>query len=316
MSLRVSRYSPRTSLSILVLTFCGCANGLGDSVDLLPSEPDKPAPSVVLGQASGPDSNSDVDGGAEGQGDRTGAQDGGSYDAGGNGDQGGHSDASLDVATQADSGAVASPLLDGTIQPGEYGVHTDGQNQQASVPNDPNSTTWYMTWSDTHLYVAVLAANVAEGVVLYVDHAPLNPSTSGTNADGSLVSVLYDNTKAGKLPFRADFVAYVKASYNEYRTANGANGWSAQVSGALQVKAIGSIREIAIPWTAIRAGGRPSSFAWLGYATSSAGYVYGAMPVSNPRGNIGQNATFGFFFKVADTTPGTGTKPFAFSLNP
>jgi hypothetical protein len=204
------------------------------------------------------------------------------------------------------------PIVDGVIGPSEYGVHVDGQNQQTS--GTPGNV-WYMTWSDATLYVGVTSANVAEGVILYLDHAPLTPSTSGTNADGSLVGLAYDNT-GGTLPFRADFVAYVKSTYQEHRRADGANGWSAPVTAGLTVQGTGAVREIAIPWTAVRAGGRPAAFSWLGYATSAGGYVYGQLPVGNPGGTIGLDAAFGVFYKVTDTTPGAGTKPFANKLMP
>lgn len=201
------------------------------------------------------------------------------------------------------------PTVDGVIGAGEYGVHVDGQNQQAS------SSVWYMTWNNTNLYVGITAANVLEGMVLYIDLAPLVPSNSGTNANGSLVGEAYDGTGVN-LPFRADFVAYVKQGYQEVRVANGAGGWSAPVAGAVTLAGAGTIRELSIAWTAIRAGGRPASFSWLGYVTSAAGFTYGQLPVDNPAGPIGLMANLTFFYKVSDSTPGVGTKPFAVKLSP
>jgi hypothetical protein len=217
----------------------------------------------------------------------------------------------------SDAAVVVAPVVDGTIGPNEYGSDVNGENQQAS-PGVAPTTTWHMTWTDSYLYVGVSAANVAEGLVLYVETAPLSPSTSGTNADGSLAGTTYDGTKAASLPFRADFVAYVKNTYQEHRSADGANGWSAAVTSGLTVQGTGAVREIAIPWTAIRAAGRPSSFSWLGYVTSPGGYVYGQMPTANPGGNVGTTATLGYFYRVADATPGapSETKPFAVTLSP
>jgi len=262
----------------------------------------------------------DAAAGSKGAGDEDAPADPGAADAeaGGDAADAEASASPTDGATGTDGAVVSPPVtpptVDGTITAGEYGVHANGQNQQASVASDPTSTTWYATWTETHLYFGVTAANVAEGVVLYLDHSPLTPSTGGTNADGSLVGNAYDNTMPGALPFRADFVAYVKAGYHEHRTANGDGGWSAPTAGALTVQTSGATREIAIPWSVIRAAGRPLSFAWLGYATSAAGYVYGGVPAGNPGGNIGLNATFGTYFKVSDATPGTGSKPFAMKL--
>lgn len=219
-------------------------------------------------------------------------------------------DASVDAALDVGA-AVVPPLVDGIVQPNEYGVHVDGHNQQAFEPAHLPSTTWYMTWTETDVHVAITAANLAEGAVLYLDHGPLTPSTSGTNAEGSLTGYLYDGTKVGSLPFRADFVAYFKAGYNEYRRADGANGWSAPTAQALSIVGSGTTREITIPWAVIRQGGRPASFAWLGYVSSSTGYVYGGMPSDNPRGAVGLNAAFGFFYRVDDATPASSSKPFA-----
>lgn len=280
---------------LAVVGFLGCARGLvedapADDTALRDSK-DAATSSPPIGDASLPDTNEPLEAGA---------------------------DASEDAAPEAatEGGIVVTPpVVDGNIAAGEYGVHTNGQNQQASTAA-PASTTWYMTWTQTHLYIGVAAANVAEGVLLYLDHTPIAPSNAGTNADGSLAGVLYDATRPSTLPFRADFVAYLKGGYNEYRTANGANGWSTPTAGAISVQTIGAAREIAIPWSIIRAGGRPSSFAWLGYAASAGGYVYGAMPPDNPGGNVGENASFGFFYKVIDATPGAGTKPFSVKLSP
>lgn len=221
--------------------------------------------------------------------------------------------APVDAGPDAAPVVVVPPTIDGTIAPGEYGAHVNGQNQQET--GGPGSTTWLMTWTETHLFVAVTAASVTEAVVLYLDHTPKTPSTSGTNADGSLLGAPYDSTN-GSLPFRADFALYVKNGYHEYRASNGAGGWSAATANSLTVSLSGTTREIAIPWSAVRAGGRPASFSWLGYATSPTGYVYGATPSGNPGGAIGQNASFGFFYTVSDATPGGGTKPFASRLSP
>jgi hypothetical protein len=282
---------------------CACANGLID--DAPPAdggtrtvEPNSPLPMPMppRADAASDDANEQSDA---------------SVDA----SNGAVSDAAADAAPVTPVVVVQPPVLDGTIQPGEYGTHADGQNQQAFMPG-PSSTTWYMTWTETNLYVAVSAANVAEGVVIYIDSAPRSPSNSGTNADGSLAGALYDNGKVATLPFRADFVAYIKSGYNEYRIADGANGWSAQTVGAITMQGNGASRELTIPWSTIHAGGRPSAFAWLGYASSATGYAYGTMPPANPAGNLGQSGSFGFFYSVNDATPGTGTKPFALQSSP
>ena len=51
-----------------------------------------------------------------------------------------------------------TPTINGAISANEYGVHIDGQNQK----NTASAQTWYLTWDDTNLYVAVTNANLAK----------------------------------------------------------------------------------------------------------------------------------------------------------
>ena len=154
-------------------------------------------------------------------------------------------------------GQFNTPTVNGTITAGEYGTHTNGQNQQTS-----GGQTWYMTWDNTNLYVAIANASLTEAAVLYLDKNPLSPINGGSTTDGTIVGQLYDGTNFAQLQFKADLVVYFKDDYREYRTANGANGWSSPTTSFGSYASSGSTRELAIPWSAI--GGRPSSFAWFG----------------------------------------------------
>jgi hypothetical protein len=195
--------------------------------------------------------------------------------------------------------------VNGTIAAGEYGVHTDGENQQTS-----GTQVWYVTWDVNNLYIGISVANVAEGAVVYIDTSPILPINGGTNANGTLVGQTYDSTNFAALPFRADFVTYVRNSYREYRTANGSGGWSAATTGFGAYADNGSnVRELAIPWTAM--GGRPTALAWYGYVTSAGGFVYGQAPVDNPGGAIGTSARYAYYYTINNTNTGTSTKPFA-----
>jgi hypothetical protein len=234
------------------------------------------------------------------------------------------SDAPEDRSSGGDSEGgpvVTPPVADGTIAAGEYGVHVDGQNQQTSDVDAANRSTWYMTWDDVYLYVGITFANVTEGAVLYVDTNPPATFDGGTNAEGTRVGFGYDTVNP-TLPMRADFVGYLKSTYNDYRRADGGGGWGAQTPAAMTQVGTGNTREMVIPWTAIRPQGRPPSFAWAGYVVSnSSQYVYSEMPPENPGGSVGDGGgpasmTLTHIYRVDNATPGTGTKPFANKLVP
>ncbi len=249
-----------------------------------------------------------------------GRRDGATFDAGGGGDDAGPGDdaaidAALDAPNRPDAsdGSVAfvPPTVDGVVNVGEYGVHTNGMNQQVS---DVGTTTWLMTWDDTKLYIGITNAAVGEALVLYIDTAPLAVSNGGTNADGSLAGYSYDGTSV-TLPIRADFALYAKSTYNEGRKADGAGSFGAPTVSVAQFAGTGNTREIAIPWTAISASGRPAKFSFTGYLTSSSGFVYGEMPPANPGNAALAVATpFPSYYKVDPATPGTGAKPFSTPL--
>lgn len=204
----------------------------------------------------------------------------------------------------------ATPTIDGTINPGEYGTHTDGQNQQDNTSN----VIWYMTWDNTNLYVGISGGVRTEAAVLYLTTSPQTPINGGTDANGSLVGREFDNTNFASLPFRANFACYFKNGYHEYRISDGSGGWSAQTANTLTyADATGSPdrREIAIPWSVMPSGARPASFLWTGYQTSALGFVYGEMPLENPSGSLGTSARFSRYYSVATTSNGSSTKPFS-----
>ncbi len=198
----------------------------------------------------------------------------------------------------------ATPTVNGTIASGEYGTHTDGQNQQTN-----GSQVWYMTWDDTDLYVGITGATLGEAAIIYLDKNPLAPINGGSNSDGTIVGNAYDGTNFAALQFRADLVLYVKSGYREYRTANGSNGWSSATTGFGSYADSGTTREFSIPWSVV--GGRPSSFAWFGYLTSSGGFVYGQVPTENSGGTIGTSARYVRYYIVNNTGDGASTKPFS-----
>ena len=201
-----------------------------------------------------------------------------------------------------------TPTIDGAISPaGEYGSN----NQLNNAGN--TGQTWYMTWDATNLYVGITNANLSEGAVIYVTPNPLNPPRSGTNANGNLTGFNYDGENFSSLPFRAQFVTYFKDGYREYRTFDGNGNWSGPTSFyGSYASGAGNVREVAIPWNAINGNnGLPSSFVFVGFLTSSGGYVYGQAPADNPGAFIGTSATYTQYFAITNTGNGTSTPPFS-----
>jgi hypothetical protein len=200
--------------------------------------------------------------------------------------------------------SAAGVVINGTIAAGEYGSDVDGKNQETS-----SGTVWHLTWDSTALYVGISSASVAEGAVLYIDNAVQVPINGGTNVNGTNVGELYDGVNFASLPFRAGLVAYAKNGYREYRTSNGSNGWNSATTGFGEYadNSGTSTREFSIPWSSM--GGFPSTFAFFGYVSSSAGFVYGQVPVEDGSGAIGTSAEYGRYF-IVNTTNGT-IKPFS-----
>ena len=199
-----------------------------------------------------------------------------------------------------------TPTVDGTISPNEYGVHLEGQNQKGTT----TAQTWYLTWDNTNLYVAVTNADLSQSAVINIDRNPVSPPNGGTDADGTLNALDYDGTAIGTLPFRGDFRAYFKDGYRDYQTANGANGWNFGASGfGGYASGAGNVRELSIPWAAITGSGKPSSFLFLGYLNSGSGYIYGQIPQGNGAANSPGN--YSRYYAVVNTDNGTATKPFS-----
>ena len=202
---------------------------------------------------------------------------------------------SVQPVQRAAAAPHATPTLNGAIAAGEYGSHVDGQNQQTS-----GGSIAYVTWDATNFYIAYANANVNEGVVVYIDTNPVVPANGGSNAAGNVTGQNYDGTNFAALPFRADFVAYFKTGYREYRTADGAGGWSGPTAGfGTYADDSATTRELAIPWSAL--GGQPARFNFLAYATSAGGFVYGQLPAANAGGLIGTGATYAHYYLVGST---------------
>lgn len=220
----------------------------------------------------------------------------------------------IHIAAQQQGGA---PKIDGVVTAGEYGAALiEGRNVQTS-----GGAQWYMTWDDDNLYVAIVGANPAHGAVMYLGvDAAKSVAGSRRNArrHGSGRGYAYDETNIARLPFAADFVAYFKNDYREYRRASSSatksgDVWSApKTSFGDYAAALGTTRELAIPWSLVAGGKRPAAFRFLGYIVMPDGFTYAQLPPANDGGRIGTNAAQTHFYVIRETLGGVNkAAPFA-----
>jgi len=201
------------------------------------------------------------------------------------------------------------PTLDGVISPGEYGDHTNGANRW----ND-GSRDWYMAWDDNNLYIAVDAngnANTDE-LAIYIDTDPQTPANGGSNANGALGGIgNFDGNNYGRLPFRANFAAFIRNEYHQHRTHNGSGGWNANVdnSASIQKTTSGNVQEIAIAWSLM--GGRPQAFRAFFYLNGTD--PYGGLSRFTLDNDFSDklNLTGRLYFDIENTNDGTSTPPFS-----
>ncbi|MGV3697207.1 T9SS sorting signal type C domain-containing protein [Flavobacterium sp.] len=219
------------------------------------------------------------------------------------------------VATTGNSTTSSGLAIDGIINAGEYGIHTNGSNQ------DTNTITWYNTWDNTNLYIGIGATsnNTTEGAIVYIDVNPIVPVNGGTNTNGTNVGFAYDRGTINPA-FRADYVLYFKSGYYEIRPANGSGGWGTAVTTGLTYAQSGAgatqSQEISIPWSVL--GGLPASYNWSAYKVYDGGAsnngVYGQVPANNPGGAQNQTAytlNSNRYYTVSSTTSGSSTLPFS-----
>jgi hypothetical protein len=236
------------------------------------------------GAEAGPESG--IEAGLEAGTDEAGGEEAGA-------EAGSGSEAGADAGSEA---GIVAPTCDGVVSPGEYG---GSANQGTS-----GTQTWFMTWDDSNLYLAIENANVQEGNVVYVAIAPgtdAGPSSALTQGQP------YDDTDITTLPFAASLVVYAHDGYTEARTPS-SGAWNTQSSNVQICDNAGtSVREEVVPWSLV--GGRPASFGWFGYLAAAPGsnpqgYIYGQVPSDNPGGQPANAETYTKYYAVPDSTPG------------
>ena len=214
-------------------------------------------------------------------------------------------------AGSASDAFAAPPVCDGVVTAGEYGSTVNGTNQVQTTTGQ----TWYATWDDGHLYVAVTGVALGDGTVVYLDALAGGVLDAGARTGFAD----YDGVTVSPLPFPAQLVFYAKAggsgqSYTEYRLHDESGGWSDAHPGIPTVCGTDpntNAREIVLPWSALGGGGDgglPPTFRFLAFATDVAGGsgAFAQVPATNPASTP---SAWPHAYDVASTSPG-GSAPF------
>ncbi len=204
-----------------------------------------------------------------------------------------------------------TPTVDGTISAGEYGNHSLGFNRY----ND-GARNWYLTWNNTDLFIATDGnGNPSDDeIVIFIDTDPQTPANGGSNANGALGGPGgFDGNNYGRLPFRANFVAFVRNFYNQHRTNNLTGGWNANVDNSPSISdfSSGTVQEVRIAWSIITGSGRPTAFRVFIYLNGSD--PYGGLSRFSLDDDFSDklNLTARLYFDIANTNDGESTPPFS-----
>jgi hypothetical protein len=151
--------------------------------------------------------------------------------------------------------------IDGYVSNTLAPAGTNGINWEADeiYPGYQSVINWYVSWDDTYFYLGrkgfATPSSNALGSVIYIRAE--YPGASYTPSPPVYDQVQPDLTNMGGI----DFVAYIKSTYNGYRTYNGAWSGSNTLNPVFQNN-VGNTdyMEVAIPWNTITNGkGKPSN---------------------------------------------------------
>jgi hypothetical protein len=196
------------------------------------------------------------------------------------------------------------PVLNNNISASEYG----GSN---NTWND-GTRDWYIAWDANNLYLATSDnGNPAnDEFVIYIDTDPTFPANGGTgNIDGI---GNFDGVNYGRLPFSANFCAFVRNTYHQHRTSSGTWSAASNDDAAILTTSNPNKQEIQIAWSLL--GGKPNSFNFFIYING--GTPYGGNSRYNASGDNDQsnnllNLTGRRYFNVASTLNVASPGPFS-----
>ncbi|MGQ9806213.1 MAG: T9SS type A sorting domain-containing protein [Chlorobiales bacterium] len=205
-----------------------------------------------------------------------------------------------------------TPTIDGTINSSEYGNHTNGFN----LYND-GTRNWYLTWNDTHLFIATDGNGNPNNdeLVIFIDTDPQTPANGGSDANGALGGPLggFDGNNYGRLPFRTNFVAFVRNFFHQHRTHNGAGGWNDNIDNSPDIFdfSSGAVQEVRIAWSIITGSGRPAAFRIFFYLNGNDPYGGLSRFALDNDFSDKLNLTGRLYFDIENTNNAESTPPFS-----
>ena len=210
-------------------------------------------------------------------------------------------------ATSTGGGTPRNVAIDGIVsQTVGSGGNTQDWESDEVFQGFAGAVNWFLTWDDDSLYLGRIGGNNAEGAVLYLRADYPGAIYAPTGFD-------YDGLRPGLNPMGGvNFAAYLKDSYDEYRTYGGA--WSApntNLQPRFTLQGGSAHLETAIAWDDITAGnGRPDNFRAVMYQVVPPGsaicadeFVYGESPWGT--GNPSNGPSIG----VNDGAPTSARQP-------
>lgn len=209
------------------------------------------------------------------------------------------------VQASSTTGTPRGLLIDGVVSLGTGGVDWAADEVFQGFSGAVN---WYLTWDDDSLYIGRIGGNNAEGSVIYLhaDYAGAVTTNRGQLYDG----LEPEASRMGGV----NFAAYLKDTYDEYRTWNGAwSGANTSLLPRFTAQANGANLEVAIPWNAITNGnGKPTNIRAVMYqvvpapnfCSATDAFVYGESPWGTGLPGDGPNLGVNDGIPVSSRQPG------------
>lgn len=154
------------------------------------------------------------------------------------------------------SGTARNVLIDGEVVTGAaQGVNGGDWEEDEVFEGFMGIVNWYLSWDDDNLYIGKIGGNNAEPALIYI-------RSDYTGSEYTNTPQSYDGFTPNMANLSGvNFVAFMKDTYDEFRTFNGGAWSGADLSLNPQFGNFGAAHlEVAIPWNQITNGnGKPEN---------------------------------------------------------